>query len=168
MGIVFEPNGEFQIKEYNTLLKRIVQSPASAIHKNFVMSIGVVSNHGNWFGDGQLFKEMVILKNAYDWLLFLKDEGMIQFVEDLILDLHTVHKSIRRAFFESYGKDKKINSFTKVSMDIDAHLELEAYFRENHDSILNWFDVVTEGRTSLLELREDLYLLKQKQWSEIL
>lgn len=34
----------------------------------FILTIGVVSNHGNWFTADDLNKELLVLKQSYDWL----------------------------------------------------------------------------------------------------
>jgi len=39
---------------------------------------------GNWFTAEDHNKELKVLAAAYDWLLFLTDEGLMKFVEDTI------------------------------------------------------------------------------------
>src|SRR5271170_6725581 len=53
--------------------------------RNFVVTVSVVSNHGNWFTAENHNKELKVLAHSYDWLLFLTDRGLSEFVSELLL-----------------------------------------------------------------------------------
>ncbi len=76
-GLICE-DGVTLIKPYDELLNEIVNNDKPL--KKFTLSIGVVSNHGNWFTAENKNKEMKVLANSYDWLLFLTDAGLSEFV----------------------------------------------------------------------------------------
>ena len=44
---------------------------------------------------------------------------------------------------------------------------LVEYFHNNIDSIEGWFNVITNGKT-IVDLKGDLNILKNKNWEEIL
>ncbi|MGD1715830.1 hypothetical protein [Dapis sp. BLCC M172] len=74
---------------------------------NFILTIGIASNHGNWFTSDNPNKELLVLKNSYDWLLFLTDEGLAKFVRELILEPLPEFESVQKAFLASYTNLKK-------------------------------------------------------------
>ena len=76
-GLIYK-GGNPIIKPYEQLLDETIhqQDPL----RKFILSIGVVSNHGNWFTSNNKNKEMKVLANAYDWLLFLTDAGLAKCV----------------------------------------------------------------------------------------
>lgn len=69
---------------YDEVLAHIINSDSQLLLRDFTLSIGVVSNHGNWFTSGNQNKEMKVLAQSYDWLLFLTDDGLAQFITDLL------------------------------------------------------------------------------------
>lgn len=56
---------------------------------------------------------MKVLANAYDWLLFLTDAGLAEFVTTLLLKPKPKYRVVRDAFISSYEEGKKANVFTK-------------------------------------------------------
>ena len=155
------------IKPYSVLLDEIVNGQDRLL-KDFILSIGIVSNHGNWFTGANLNKELKVLAQSYDWLLFLTDQGLAQFITDLLLSPAKQYECIRDAFTKSYQEGKKQNLFTKTKIDIKAHLALIEYFNNNISQIEGWFNMITPNGLSIQDLKRLLLVLKNKNWEAIL
>ena len=145
-------------------MKEILASNELSLLKDFILTIGVVSNHGNWFTSSNQNKELLVLSQAYDWLIFLTDKGMSSFIEDLLLRPRKEYISVKKAFKESYVMGKKKNQFTKVQMQYDADQALQKYFKLNRDKIEKWFNVIAPDDFSLLDLKNELSVLSKKDW----
>ena len=128
----------------------------------FRSSIGVVSNHGNWFTQEDQNKELKVLAQSYDWLLFLTDNGLAQFITDLLLEPKKEYAPVRKAFLDSYKEGKKQNTFTKVRINMDAHGALVDYFQKNAEQIQNWFNIISPVESSLSMLQANLNSLTRK------
>ena len=105
-----------------------------------------MSNHGNSFTADNQNKEMKVLAQSYDWLLFLTDEGLAEFIVHLIRSPKPEYRAVRNAFLASYppaGGPRVENAFTKKNMEQAAHFALDAYFSDNIGRIENWFNVIT-------------------------
>lgn len=159
-------DGKPIIKPYDTLLDEIVNNEKPL--EKFILSIGVVSNHGNWFTAENKNKEMKVLANSYDWLLFLTDAGLSEFVTSLLLNPDDKYKAVKRAFVASYEEGKKANIFTKTKIDRDAHNALCDYFSEHINKIESWFNVVAPEKCSVGELKKALVKMTDKKWEELL
>lgn len=166
-GIIYE-NGKPIIKPYSALLNQIIHGNNADLLRKFTLSVGIVSNHGNWFTAENQNKELKVLAQSYDWLLFLSDAGLAQFITDLILSPSILYKPIQKAFYESYKEGKKSNTFTKVKMNLNAHYALCRYFRHNIHNIEQWFNIITPKDCNIEDLKQDLFVLKNKNWEEIL
>jgi len=167
LGIFCHPNGEIIDKPYHQFLCEIVQSDNPALLRDFTLTAGVVSNHGNWFTSNDHNKEIKVLAQSYDWLLFLTDEGLVSFIGDLILGKTDESQFVKDAFLASYGKvgeKKPKNRFTKTEIDLQAHWVLCDYFRKNIRAIERWFNVIAPEKSTLSQLRKDLHLLVSKNW----
>ena len=127
-----------------------------------------MSNHGNWFTSDNQNKELKVLAQSYDWLLFLTDKGLAQFIKKLLYKPTKKYEPIRKAFLSSYTKVKKKNQFTKVQMNIDADYLLLDYFSKNIKTIEGWFNVISPKKKSLATLKDELKELKNKNWTNIL
>lgn len=165
-GVVYD-NDKPIIKPYTVLLDEILNQRNDLL-KDLILSIGVVSNHGNWFSKEDQNKELKVLAQSYDWLLFLSDRGLAQFISDLLLNPVKQYSAVRDAFTSSYKKGKKKNVFTKTKIDYKAHQVLANYFRNNIKSIESWFNVITPQGSDIDALKQMLYSLKSKNWEEIL
>jgi hypothetical protein len=163
-GIIQREDGTFRIKEYYTLLSEIINSNDNEALKNFILTVGIISNHGNWFTSENLNKELKVLAQSYDWLIFLTDRGIGEFITDLLIKPQKENTSIKAAFDRSYNKHKKGNVFTKVKIDYDADVALTNYFKLNEDKINEWFNVITPKGKNLNELKTELLLLSNKNW----
>ncbi|MGN0221022.1 MAG: hypothetical protein ACI4BA_02725 [Prevotella sp.] len=150
------------IKPYEQLLDEVILQKEPL--RKFILSIGVVSNHGNWFTSNNKNKEMKVLANAYDWLLFLTDAGLAEFVTTLLLKPKSKYRVVREAFIASYEEGKKTNIFTKTKIDREAHDALCDYFSENIRAIEGWFNVITPEEHQICGLRQALNILKDKNW----
>ncbi|MBR3896898.1 MAG: hypothetical protein IKJ42_07815 [Bacteroidaceae bacterium] len=166
-GLIFD-NSNAIIKPYSEMLQFIINGENENLLKDFTLSVGIVSNHGNWFTSQDQNKELKVLAQSYDWLLFLTDDGLAQFVSDLLLNPPSCYKVIQKAFHDSYKEGKKSNVFTKVKMNYDAHLALIDYFHKNIGRIEKWFNIITPEYASIENLKKDLSTLNQKDWKEIL
>lgn len=114
---------------------------------------------------------MKVLAQSYDWLLFLTDEGLAEFIIDLLRSPRREYLAVKKAFIASYppaGGSKVANAFTKKHMDQAAHQALDAYFAANIDKIEQWFNVISPEAGTLHDLKHILVTLKNKDWRAIL
>ena len=167
-GILQLPSGELQYEPYNKFLKHIIDSNTPDLLRNFVLTAGIVSNHGNWFTSENHNKELKVLAQSYDWLLFLTDEGLSQFVENLLLNTTKRYEPVREAFINSYNSQKTSNSFTKVKISLLADKAIQEYFKENLSKIESWFNIISPIKKNIKHLKLDINSLIQKKWKEIL
>jgi len=122
----------------------------------------VVSNHGNWFTSDDPNKELRVLAQSYDWLLFLSDEGFSHFIDNLLLNPTPELAPAREAFLTSYTGKSGANRFTKVRIGVDADIALWNYFTSHRTEVESWFDVIAPGEGNIEELRADLGKLANK------
>lgn len=170
MGVLETADGKLLQEPAHTLRSRIIASEDVELLRHFILTVGVVSNHGNWFTAETQNKEMRVLAQSYDWLLFLTDAGLAQFVELLLLNPTPELAPARDAFLSSYKKEegkKGVNSFTKSKIGEAAHEALHAYFSEHQDSVASWFNVVAPAKGTVEELRAELAVLADKNWTEV-
>lgn len=160
-GIIFI-GGNTYIDDYDTIVNRIIYDQKPSLPEGFTLSIGVVSNHGNWFTAENQNKELRVLAGAYDWLLFLTDSGLAEFIETLILNPEDKYIAVQNAFKESYKEGKKINIFTKSQIDFHAHIALSKYFSIHRKDILGWFNVISPKGKTLPTLFDELSRLRNK------
>jgi hypothetical protein len=176
-GIIYKSDGSYILEPYVELMEKIINSDEAELLRKFILTIGVVSNHGNWIkkdSDGELTfseelfqKELIVLAQSYDWLLFLTDQGLSDFINKLLLNPTLEYVLLKETFLESNKLDKKKNEFTKVQMNLKADALLLKYFRENTTEIEGWFNVISPVEKTLVDLREELGKLKDKNWIEI-
>jgi hypothetical protein len=167
-GVIHLPDGSLYHKQYDQLLEEVTTSNNPAMLRDFILTVGVVSNHGNWFTAEDHNKELRVLAQSYDWLLFLTDQGLGEFVSELLLAPIPELADARAAFLQSYGPGAKGNRFTKVKMDVKADVVLRGYFAAHAESIESWFNVITPKDRSLKKLQEELGKLNGKDWIKIL
>ena len=161
-------NGELRYEPYQKFLKTIVNSNKPDLLRHFILTVGIVSNHGNWFTSENHNKELKVLAQSYDWLLFLTDSGLAKFVDDLLLNPVDKYLDVRKAFMDSYTGKRGRNKFTKVKMSLSADKAIQEYFRENLLDIESWFHVISPVNMSIQKLKEELDVLASKNWWEIL
>lgn len=166
-GIIQKHDGKFIIKDYYTLLDEIINSSNTQYLRNFILTVGIISNHGNWFTSENQNKELKVLAQSYDWLIFLTDKGIGEFITDLLIKPKKENLPIKEAFNRSYNENKKGNVFTKVKMDYSADVALMNYFTKNEEKIKKWFNIITPKNRDLNELKKELFLLSEKKWWEI-
>lgn len=168
-GIIYRSDNTPYIKPYVELMEEIIYSDVSELLRKFILTVGIVSNHGNWFTAENQNKELKVLAQSYDWLIFLTDSGLAQFIDELILNpIGGEFIVVREAFKNSYTADKKNNIFTKVKMDLDADRALTKYFSENIDAIEAWFNVIAPGEKNINDLKNEMAELRSKDWRAIL
>lgn len=169
LGIIYDADGMPIVKPYAELIDTIINGSDTNLLKDFTLSVGIVSNHGNWFTSDNQNKELKVLSQSYDWLLFLTDNGLATFVNDLLLKPSRKYEAVQKAFQDSYKEGKKNNVFTKVKMREDAHFALCEYFHSNINSIEKWFNIIApEGNLQVTDLKKQLFTLKNKDWEDIL
>ncbi|HPE12434.1 MAG TPA: hypothetical protein PL091_08030 [Actinomycetota bacterium] len=144
--------------DYYLFIREAIDSGNLVALANVVLTVGVVSNHGNWFTADTQNKEMRVLAQSYDWLLFLTDDALAEFIETILLGDSDDFAATRSAFEHSYSGDAKSTSFTKVSIDVDADRELTKYFKEAQPWA-KWFNVIAPG-AELDGLQHDLQRLR--------
>ena len=142
-GLIERSDGSFRVGMYDALLQDIIHSSSAAELDGFILTLGVVSNHGNWFTSDNHNKELRVLAQSYDWLLFLTDAGLSQFIDGLLLNPTPELESARDAFLASYSGRRGANRFTKVRMDVDADEALQSYFMAREADIERWFNVIS-------------------------
>lgn len=167
-GVIYLDGRVAHSAPFHELLEFVVDSDDPSLLRDFVMTIGVVSNHGNWFTAEDHNKELKVLAQSYDWLIFLTDQGVTEFIEEVIIAPVSEYRAIRDAFMTSYAPNKRKNQFTKVQINVEANDQLLRYFSENADRIENWFNVIAPAEGSLERLRNEIRILRQKNWKEVL
>lgn len=167
-GIIYKSDGTYIIKSFVDLMEEIIYSNDKELLRRFILTVGVVSNHGNWFTSENQNKELKVLGQSYDWLLFLTDKGLAEFIEKLLLKPNKEFAPIREAFISSYTAVKKKNQFTKVQMNMEADRILLDYFSKNINAIENWFNIISPRKKKLSTLKNELKELKNKNWTTIL
>ena len=167
-GLIYRSNNQPYIKPYTELMEEVIYSSDSELLKKFILTVGVVSNHGNWFTAENQNKELKVLSQSYDWLIFLTDFGLAQFIDDLIFNTTSEYICVQEAFKNSYTADKKRNVFTKVKMDLASDAALIKYFTENQNRIEALFNIITPEKKSIIDLKNEITTLRSKNWREIL
>ena len=177
-GIIYKSDGSYIIKPYVNLMEEVIFSSDKELLRKFILTIGVVSNHGNWikktangdlsFSEENFQKELMVLAQSYDWLLFLTDKGLSDFIDKLLLHPIPELQFLRDTFLSSYTEGKKKNQFTKVQMNIEADRILLKYFSDNLATVESWFNVISPSQKSLKILKDELEELKNKNWQNIL
>lgn len=160
IGVYFDGNQNPVFGKYDELVDSIIDGRNSSL-ANFVLTVGVVSNHGNWFTAQNKNKELEVLSHSYDWLLFLSDEGLTKFITDVFKI-----KACKEAFKYSYSLNsatnkKNNNCFTKVNMSYEADKALTSYFAKNIDEIESWFNVLNRGDKKIGDLVTQLKNLEK-------
>lgn len=166
-GVLAVGNGSYRIGEYGALLKEMIASNDADWLRHFVLTVGVVSNHGNWFTATNQNKELRVLSNSYDWLLFLTDAGLCQFIEKLLVKPVRALEPARDAFLSSYCGESKGNSFTKVRIHAEADAALKRYFQEHEEEVESWFNVIAPAGGKVDHLQASLKELSAKDWARI-
>jgi hypothetical protein len=167
-GVVHRADGTLYHRPYAQLMEEVIASDDPAMLRDFVLTVGVVSNHGNWFTAEDHNKELKVLAQSYDWLLFLTDHGLAEFVSQLLLKPTRELLPARKAFLASYGPQAVGNRFTKVKMDVRADIVLREYFTTRAAEIEAWFNIITPARRNLATLKNELAALNAKDWPRIL
>lgn len=159
-----QTDGKFEIRPFAEELTRLVYEVPLDQLNGFILTLGVVSNHGNWFTAENMNKELLVLKDSYDWLLFLTDDAIGEFVSDVILSSNPETSSVRKAFEDTYDKDRTGSTrFTKVLIDYDAHMALTKYFSDHIKRIEEtWFNILSPECTNIHELKKQLSALSSK------
>lgn len=163
-GIMEQPNGSLRTKRYEDFLREVVDTLTPKELAGFMLTVGVVSNHGNWFTSDNHNKELRVLAQSYDWLLFLTDSGLSHFIDRLLLTPAPELKSAREAFLASYSGNPGGNRFTKVRMDVGADEALRSYFTAHEAEVETWFNVISPRDGGLDILQSDLRKLAAKAW----
>jgi hypothetical protein len=177
-GIIYKSDGSYTIKPYVELMENIIDSNDKELLRKFILTIGIVSNHGNWikktangelsFSEEHFQKELMVLAQSYDWLLFLTDQGLSDFIDKLLLNPEPKYAFLKATFLQSYAENKKKNQFTKVQMHIEADRILQQYLKENIIVVEGWFNVISPARKDLITLQRELATLKNKHWQQVL
>jgi hypothetical protein len=166
-GILDQGHGRLLTGPYSSVLRELIDSDLPDLLRDFILTVGVVSNHGNWFTAEDHNKELRVLAHSYDWLLFLTDAGLCQFIEKLLIEPVPELRPAREAFCASYNSDSTGNSFTKVRVHVDADVALKRYFKLHELEVESWFNVIAPRGGALRDLRADLVKLVDKNWTEI-
>ena len=168
-GVIEKADGSLEVGVYAELIDHLIQDDDPELLSRFTLTVGVVSNHGNWFTALSHNKELKVLAHSYDWLLFLTDEGLSDFVNELLLSPAPSYAAVQQAFRTSYsGNTATRNRFTKVQMDAKTDALLQAYFQTHSDRIKGWFNIISPRTGSIDILQKELQTLRGKDWSAII
>jgi hypothetical protein len=144
--------------DYYAFLQGAIDDGDLGALANVVLTVGVVSNHGNWFTADTQNKEMRVLAQSYDWLLFLTDAALAEFIQDVLQGDQDHFQATRDAFVASFGRKGGATRFTKVTIDAEADAELTDYFNAEQPWE-RWFNVISPNEP-IGKLRDDLVRLK--------
>lgn len=164
-GALPMPDNSVMVRPYAAILQEIVNSDDPDLLRHFTLTVGVVSNHGNWFSSDDYNKELEVLAQSYDWLLFLTDEGLAQFISDLLLEPTEDRKPAREAFIGSYTGERGVNRFTKIQMPLTADSAIQGFFAERLPAIEEWFNIISPKGASLSALKQEIGALMRKDMS---
>ena len=162
-GFVEKEDGSIRTGPYADVLRHLIDEEQPSEVPDFILTVGVVSNHGNWFTSDNPNKELQVLSQSYDWLLFLTDSGLTEFIVNLLLQPPAELAPVGQAFRESYTGRRGNNRFTKVGIDVDADALLTQWFQDHEEEIEHWFNVISPGDVHLAALRSDLLKLAEKR-----
>jgi hypothetical protein len=166
-GLIQKRDGSFRHGDYYKLMAEIIASGDPELLSRFILTVGVVSNHGNWFTSENHNKELKVLAQSYDWLLFLTDTGIAQFIDELLFHPAKELAAAKQAFLASYTGKKGVNQFTKVQISLAADAALQSYFTSRMKMIEGWFNIIAPAGKRLAVLKDELDTLKAKKWQEI-
>ena len=166
-GLIQKRDGSFRHGDYYELMAEIIASGDPELLSRFILTVGVVSNHGNWFTSENHNKELKVLAQSYDWLLFLTDAGIAQFIDELLFHPAKELTAAKEAFLASYTGKKGVNQFTKVRISLAADAALQSYFKSHMKVIEGWFNIIAPARKRLAVLKDEVDTLKTKKWQEI-
>lgn len=166
-GFIQKRDGSFRHGDYYKLMAEIIASGDPELLSRFILTVGVVSNHGNWFTSENHNKELKVLAQSYDWLLFLTDAGIAQFIDELLFHPAKELAAAKQAFLASYTGKKGVNQFTKVQISLAADAALQSYFTSRMKVIEEWFNIIAPAGKGLAVLKDELDTLKAKNWQEI-
>jgi len=167
-GVISKRDGTLYAKPYAKLLDEVVRSQDPELLSHFILTVGVVSNHGNWFTSDNPNKELRVLAQSYDWLLFLTDDGLAEFIADILQSNAPGVAPAKAAFLASYSAKKKENRFTKVQMVLEADVVIQNYFIKNISRIEKWFNVISPKKASIVRLKRQIDVLSKKDWPKII
>jgi hypothetical protein len=165
LGFLPVPGGKPLISDYGEMLAGIVHGKLP-MPKGFMLTVGVTSNHGNWFTAENMNKELKVLAAAYDWLLFLTDEGLMEFVHQCVMEPTEEYAAVKTAFRKSYDGTKGGNRFTKTKIDLDADNALRRYFAKNAKASDKWFNIIEPAGEELTTLAGELQALLRRRGVE--
>lgn len=166
-GVLDRGGGRLRSDAYDKILRQVIEGNDPELLRSFILTVGVVSNHGNWFTAENHNKELRVLAQSYDWLLFLTDNGLCQFIEKLLVKPVVELKLAREAFLASYSGKSGANCFTKVKVRLDADAALKRYFELHEPEVESWFNVISPQTGTIRQLRNDILKLAAKDWKRI-
>lgn len=158
-GVYFNDTNSPIIEDYNSIINKLINN--KIVLKNFILTIGVISNHGNWFTQDNKNKELEVLCNAYDWLLFLTDEGLTEFISD-IFQIPECLSAFKYSYELNINTSRKnVNIFTKSNISYEVDKKLTEYFHDNINKINSWFNIINKDQnTKMMDLINQLKQLK--------
>ena len=167
LGVLDRGGGRLRSGVYGAILRQVIDGNEAELLHSFILTVGVVSNHGNWFTAENHNKELRVLAQSYDWLLFLTDDGLCQFIEKLLVKPVAELEPAREAFLASYSGKSGSNCFTKVKVGVDADAALKRYFELHEPEVEGWFNVISPRAGTIRQLRDDILKLASKDWKGI-
>jgi hypothetical protein len=141
----------FKFQPYESVWEEIIRG--RLVVPGAVRSVVFLGNMVNWFPGGVAKKDIKVLVENYDWVIWVEDAALVQFAEDLLFR----KTKVAEAFKRQHSSNRKLGErlFSKQSMWIPAHEELCSYIASNYQTIKKkWFRVL--GREKMAT--DDLFL----------
>lgn len=150
---VLADNDSLEYDTYEQLWNRLLEEENPEKLKGVTRSVLFVSDHGNWFPGGEEGKDIKILKGGFDWVIWVKDDGLIQLIQDLLID----DESVKNAFTKSYDPDRSGQSLlTKGRIEKEARDSIFSYVDNHRDTIIEeWFEVLESENKTFNDLIEE-------------
>lgn len=144
----------FICRPYEELWSEILDKKDVELLNGVVRSIIFLSNHINWYLNDIEKKDLHILKQSYDWTIWIEDKALAEFVKIFILP----EGIIRNVFYKNYVQRSKGGTFfTKNRLDNEVYRILYSYFRRNKEEIArNWLTVLSPEEKTFIDLINEI------------
>lgn len=156
-GVIEMPDGKTIIDSYEKLWNDLIKKGETEMLRGVIRSIIFLSDHINWYVKGVEKKDLRILKQSYDWTIWIEDKGLAGFVEEFLL----TDGVVRDVFYKNYVERKKGGAlFTKNRLDDEVYSILFDFFQKNAKKIKEtWLKVLTPKDRTFDDLVKELCMV---------
>lgn len=157
LGVMVLSDGTKIVDNYEKLWSDLIKKGDINALRGVVRSIILLSDSINWYVKGVEKKDLHVIKQSYDWTIWMEDEGLISFVENFLL----TDGVIRDVFYKNYVERKKGGTFfTKNRMDNEAYSVLFSFFQKNHEKIeKTWLKVLAPKDKTFDDMVKELLMV---------